>query len=130
MRSMHGARDLTDSARGDHAEGGEGKGRLNGYQQERTRRRVALGKCASCAGSPLVTKTHCARCRELAKASAQRRRDRLRFARLCIECGKASADAGLLKCAACRARAHTRFQKWRAEIAKTRAAAHLTKIKK
>ena len=52
--------------------------------QERAQQRLALGKCAGCGGSPLVTKNHCARCRDLTRAAAERRRERLKSAGICL----------------------------------------------
>ena len=78
------------------------------YIQERAQQRLALGKCAGCGGSPLVTKNHCARCRDLTRAAAERRRERLKSAGICLECGQAPAESGVLRCARCRALANSR----------------------
>ena len=78
------------------------------YIREKAQERVALGKCAGCGRSPLVTKNHCARCRDLTRAAAERRRERLKSAGICYECGHAPAESGVLRCARCRALASSR----------------------
>ena len=84
--------------------------------RERAKRRLALGQCAGCGRGPLVTKNHCARCRDLIRAAANRRRERLKAAKVCVECGQAPAETGVTRCAACARRAILRTR--RAEAAR------------
>jgi hypothetical protein len=88
--------------------------------RERAQQRLALGKCAGCGRSPLVTKSSCAHCRDSTRAAAERRRERLKSAGICFECGQAPAAAGVLRCSPCTARAILRTR--RAEIARKTAA--------
>ena len=88
--------------------------------REKARRRIALGRCAICGHGPLVTKNLCSSCRESVKAAAQRRRERLKSAGICFECGQAPAKPGVLRCAKCTVRATLRTR--RAEVARKAAA--------
>jgi hypothetical protein len=81
--------------------GDQGRPMRSPYIRERAKQRLALGQCAGCGHSPLVTKNHCARCRDLTRAAAKRRRERLKAAGMCFECGRGPAEAGVLRCARC-----------------------------
>jgi hypothetical protein len=84
----------------------------NVYCREVMRRRISLGKCAACAGTPLVTKVLCGRCRELCRASMQRRRERLKAEGMCAGCGRAIAPSNA-RCEQCKEESRVRMRERR-----------------